>query len=70
MKEAVGADLYRWISKARVQVSVGDIAWDIKCEHGHCRTLDKGLVDKYVDSLADAIQRIEVILKHIAGRIA
>ena len=52
MNEAVGTDLNRWILKAGVQVSVDDIAWDINCEHGQCRTLDNGLVQKYVDILA------------------
>ena len=51
-------------------MNVDDTAWDINCEHG--RTLDNGLVEKYVDSLAhgDPIQRIKVILKDMAGMVA
>ena len=54
--------------KARVQVSVDDIAWDINCEHGQCRT-HNGLVEKYVDSLAhgDPIQMIQVVLQDMVG---
>ena len=44
-----------------------DIARDMNCEQ--CLSLDNGLVEKYVDSLAhgDPIQRIQVILKDMAG---
>ena len=49
-------------------MSVDDIAWGINCEHGQCRALDNGLVEKYVESLAqgDPIKRIQVILKDMA----
>ena len=55
-----GIDLNRWIWKVGVQVSVDDIACDINCEHSRCHTLDNGLVEKYVDSMAhgDPIHRI------------
>ena len=72
VNEAFGTEFNRWISKAPVQVSVDYVAWDIKFEHGHRRTQDNGLLDKYVHSVAhgDPMQRIQVILKDMAGMTA
>ena len=69
VNEAFGTSLNGWILKPGVQVSVDEIAWDIDCEHGQGGSLDNGLVDEYVDSLAhgDPIQRIQVILEDMAG---